>query len=135
MKTCILIFLACFGSLTSFQEVNQEPRVEPAPTTGEQAREKLKRIVESEIADIAKRIGSYPTDFESRMAEIKLEGVRRGGANTARCSQGRVEMVCEEVITPTETPAVFRIMIRVHDRSGSGPALARLDSLLSQVGQ
>ncbi len=72
---------------------------------------------------------------ESRMAEIKLEGVRRGGANTARCSQGRVEMVCEEVITPTETPAVFRIMIRVHDRSGSGPALARLDSLLGQVEQ
>ncbi|WP_313463759.1 type II secretion system minor pseudopilin GspI [Stutzerimonas nitrititolerans] len=69
---------------------------------------------------------------ESRMAEIRLAGPAANGARSAPCDQGRLELVCEEILAPTEAPALVRIIVNVRERAGEGPPLARLESLLSR---
>ncbi len=69
---------------------------------------------------------------ESRLAEIRLAGVAPSGSSrSAPCDQGRLELVCEEMVASTEAPALVRITVSVREREG--PPLARLESLLSRL--
>nr|WP_315436196.1 type II secretion system minor pseudopilin GspI [uncultured Pseudomonas sp.] len=71
---------------------------------------------------------------QSRMAELRLEGRLPNGMKAVECDQGRLMLLCEQVIASAENGRLLRIGIQVFDRNQDAPPLARLETLLSRPG-
>jgi len=68
---------------------------------------------------------------QSRMAELRLEGKLPMGVKAMECDQGRLLLRCEQVIGGVENGRLLKVGVQVFDRSQEGPALARVETLLS----
>jgi general secretion pathway protein I len=68
----------------------------------------------------------------SRMAELRLEGVLPLGVRNVPCDQGRLALRCEQSINATPGERVLTVGIRAFDRAHEGPALAQLQTLLNR---
>ncbi|WP_419736150.1 type II secretion system minor pseudopilin GspI [Pseudomonas sp. COR18] len=69
---------------------------------------------------------------QSRLAELRLEGHLTPGIKQFECDQGRLQLRCDQSITPDAEANLMRVMLLVSDRKHEAPPLARLDSLLGQ---
>ena len=69
---------------------------------------------------------------QSRMAELRLEDKMPMGMKTQDCDQGRLMLRCEQIISAAENGRLLKVGLQVFDRSQEGPALARLETLLSR---
>lgn len=69
---------------------------------------------------------------QSRMAELRLEGKLPMGMKAQECDQGRLMLRCEQIISAAENGRLLKVGLQVFDRSQEGPALARLETLLSR---
>jgi general secretion pathway protein I len=69
---------------------------------------------------------------QSRMAELRLEGKMPMGMKAQDCDQGRLLLRCEQIISAAENGRLLKVGLQVFDRSQEGPALARLETLLSR---
>lgn len=67
---------------------------------------------------------------QSRLAELRLEGELPAGVNVVECDQGRLQLRCEQVITPSREGRLVRVTLQVSERGREAPPLARLDTLL-----
>lgn len=68
---------------------------------------------------------------QSRLAELRLEGRLPAGTRAFDCDQGRLQLRCEQVITPTTDSRLRRVLLQVSDRQREAPPLARLETLLA----
>jgi general secretion pathway protein I len=68
---------------------------------------------------------------QSRMAELRLEGKLPMGMKAQECDQGRLLLLCEQVIAGGPN-SLLKVSIQVFDRNQDAPPLARLETLLSR---
>ncbi|MDW3715725.1 MULTISPECIES: type II secretion system minor pseudopilin GspI [unclassified Pseudomonas] len=67
---------------------------------------------------------------QSRLAELRLEGLPGVGRKVLECDQGRLRLSCEQRVTPLGD--LVQLSLRVYDRERGGPPLARLETLVAR---
>ena len=67
----------------------------------------------------------------ARLADLRLEGDFAPGLKTFECDQGRLQLRCDQRMTPS-TDGLMRVTLLVSDRERQAPPLARLDTLLGR---
>jgi general secretion pathway protein I len=68
---------------------------------------------------------------QTRLAELRLEGDFAPGLKTFECDQGRLQLRCDQRMTPS-TDGLMRVTLLVSDRERQAPPLARLETLLGR---
>jgi general secretion pathway protein I len=68
---------------------------------------------------------------QARLAELRLEGDFAPGLKTFECDQGRLQLRCDQRMTPS-TDGLMRVTLLVSDRERQAPPLARLETLLGR---
>ncbi|TKJ83860.1 type II secretion system protein GspI [Pseudomonas koreensis] len=69
---------------------------------------------------------------QARLAELRLEEDFSPGLKTFECDQGRLQLRCDQHVTPSTDGRLMRVTLLVSDRERQAPPLARLETLLSQ---
>ncbi|URM25849.1 type II secretion system minor pseudopilin GspI [Pseudomonas frederiksbergensis] len=69
---------------------------------------------------------------QTRLAELRLEARFPQGLKAFECDQGRLQLRCEQTITPSADGRLIRVKVLVSDREREAPPLARLETLLGQ---
>ncbi|MBV4507509.1 type II secretion system minor pseudopilin GspI [Pseudomonas sp. BW13M1] len=68
---------------------------------------------------------------QGRLAELRLEGGAKPGVRQFECDQGRLRLRCEQRLSRAPG-TMLEVSLQVFDRQREGPALARLQTLVSQ---
>lgn len=68
---------------------------------------------------------------QSRLAELRLEGQLPRGHKAFDCDQGRLQLRCEQSITPSADGRLMRVTVQVSERKREAPPLARVETLLN----
>jgi general secretion pathway protein I len=69
---------------------------------------------------------------QSQLAELRLGGKFSLGVKSLECDQGRLLLRCEQAISAAPGQRLVKVSLQVFDRRQEGPALARLDTLVSR---
>jgi general secretion pathway protein I len=69
---------------------------------------------------------------QTRLAELRLEEDFAPGLKTFNCDQGRLQLRCEQRVTPSTDGRLLRVTLLVSDRERQAPPLARLETLLGR---
>lgn len=69
---------------------------------------------------------------QTRLAELRLEEDFAPRLKTFECDQGRLQLRCDQRVTPSTDGRLMRVTLLVSDRERQAPPLARLETLLSR---
>jgi general secretion pathway protein I len=69
---------------------------------------------------------------QSHLAELRLGAKFSPGVKSQACDQGRLLLRCEQAISAVAGQRLVKVSLQVFDRRQEGPALARLDTLVSR---